>query len=162
MKDTKEKIFKEFYLFMKDYLKVLKEAFNESIKLRDALRKNDISLIEKDISKVENLEIKIKILEETKENILLKMAKALGIRKSEINWDLIEREGGKEISELGKTIENSLSKLIDVNIVNKLVIEKLILFNLSMRRIINSNKDEHLYDNKGDITVNESSLLGEV
>ena len=158
----RDKIFKEFYLFMKDYLKVLKEAFNESIELRNALRKNKIETIENRISKVENLEIKIKILEETRERIFVKLAKALGIRRSEISWELIEKYGGKDISELGKTIEENLKKLIDINLVNKLVIEKLILFNLSMRKIISSNKDEHLYNNQGDITVNESSLLGEV
>ncbi len=160
--EERDKIFKEFYLFMKDYLKVLKEAFNESIELRNALRKNKIETIEKRISKVENLEIKIKILEETRERILIKLAKALGIRRSEINWELIEKYGGKDISELGRTIEENLKKLIDINLINKLVIEKLILFNLSMRKIISSTKDEHLYNKEGDITVNESSLLGEV
>jgi len=160
--EERNKIFKEFYLFMKDYLRVLKEAFNESLRLRDALRKNEISSIEKRISKVENLEIKIKILEETRENSLTKLAKVLKKRRSEINWDLIEKYGGKEISELGKSIEENLKKLIDINLVNKIVIEKLILFNISMRKIISSNKDEHLYNEQGDITVNETSFLGEV
>ncbi len=158
----RDKIFKEFYLFMKDYLKILMEAFNESIELRNALRKNKMEAIEKRISKVENLEIKIKILEETRERILIKLAKVLGIRRTEISWELIEKYGGKEISELGRIIEENLKKLIDINIINKLVIEKLILFNISMRKIISSNRDEYLYNKQGDITVSESSLLGEV
>jgi flagellar biosynthesis/type III secretory pathway chaperone len=157
-----EKIFKELYLFMKDYLKVLIKAYEESLNLRKRLRENKIEKIEKMIPQIENLDIKIKMLENTKESLLSKLAKSLDMNVRNINWELVKKRGGKEIAELGKLIEDKVKNLVDANIVNKIIIEKLIMFNSSLLNVIR-NDGESLYSSDGNInSSHENSMLEEV
>ncbi len=157
-----EKIFKELYLFMKDYLKVLIESYEESLNLRKILRENKIERIERMIPRIENFDIKIKMLENTKNSLLSKLAKALNINVGSIDWELVGNRGGKEIAELGKLIEEKVKNLVDANIVNKIIIERLIMFNSSLLNVIRNDGDS-LYSSDGNInSSHENSMLEEV
>ncbi len=157
-----EKIFKELYLFMKDYLRILIEAYNDSLKLRKILRENRVDKIMDIIPKIENFDIKIRILEKTKESLILKLAKAFKTDSKNIDWEFVKKNGGKEIANLGILIEQKVKELVEANIINKMIIERLIMFNSSLLNVIR-NDGESLYGADGSInSSHNNSMLEEV
>ncbi len=142
---------KELYIFMSDYLKLTIELYKKSLEIRRALKSVKIEELESVIRDIEEIELRVSVMEESMRTILQKISKKYNIPLSSITWDKLEEIGGKEVSRLGRTIEENLKKLIDENLINKLMLEKIMFINGELLDIVRREGEGKFYNSNGGI-----------
>ncbi len=147
---------KELYAFMSDYLKLTIELFKKAKEIRETLVSSKLELLEKSIRGIEEIEFRVSVMEESLRTILSKISREYKVPLSSLNWDKIEEIGGKEVSRLGRIIEDNLRKLLDENLSNKLLLEKIMFINGELLKIYRENSSDNFYTKNGEI---ESSPL---
>ena len=140
---------REIYLFLGDYLHGINEALKELRSLSTKMRIDSLPDVDLFLHTLEVWQLRIQLFEETKERLLEKCAAESGISPRSIDWSWLKREGGREISDLGESIENALRTLSQEMLTKRIVLDRMIMINQDLSRLAQFPGGEASYTSKG-------------
>lgn len=149
---------REIYLFLGDYLHGINEALKELRSLSTKMRIDSLPDVDLFLHTLEVWQLRIQLFEETKERLLEKCAVESGVSPRSIDWGWLKREGGREISDLGESIENALRTLSQEMLTKRIVLDRMIMINQDLSRLAQFPGGEASYTSKGTLENTQRSL----